>query len=421
MLRILAIGRGDRTHVTTRVESIAKAGNNVELMTQFTSSNPNISTFYPKQPANWPGPFRFIQDINRLFHTIRGIRVLDYDIYHIHNAAKLDAWATLVAGKRPLAVSLMGGDIHFDERTDFSLPHHARMLIKLLLSQADLITVKSSAMKQAAIRHGANVNKISTVLWGIDTNRFTKQDSTQLREKLGIPSHRLVVFSSRYLKPFYNIETLVTAFKTVLENKIDAQLLLATGVCSPKYEQRVRKQVKDLGIEQRVTFLRNISHEEMPAYFSLSDVTVNLPPSDGMPQSLLESLACETPAVLTNLNRYRDVVGDEECALFTAIDPTEVSKALLALLQSPNLRKTMGQRGREIVCDKAEISQEGERVSRMFSRLLDQPRRKTPSHIRLFATILLTFHVASTIARNIIRRTLETLYGNNPSQRVDEE
>jgi glycosyltransferase involved in cell wall biosynthesis len=69
-----------------------------------------------------------------------------------------------------------------------------------------------------------------------------------------------------------------------------------------------------------------IPHEEMPAYYSLAEVAVSVPRSDGLPQSLFEALACGTPSVLGRLAAYEEVVTDGESALSADFEPGAVAE-----------------------------------------------------------------------------------------------
>jgi glycosyltransferase involved in cell wall biosynthesis len=70
---------------------------------------------------------------------------------------------------------------------------------------------------------------------------------------------------------------------------------------------------------------------------------------EGVPKSLIEAAACGRPIVTSDMPGCREVVHHGENGLLVpARDASALAKALLNLLQNPNLRREMGGRGRII-------------------------------------------------------------------------
>ena len=61
-----------------------------------------------------------------------------------------------------------------------------------------------------------------------------------------------------------------------------------------------------------VRVVPNMAHEELPAYYRLADVLVIPSLRDGMPNSLLEGMACERAIVASNVGGMPDVLRDGE-------------------------------------------------------------------------------------------------------------
>ena len=64
----------------------------------------------------------------------------------------------------------------------------------------------------------------------------------------------------------------------------------------------------------------------MRDYYSIADVAVSVPESDGMPQTLLEAMACGTPNLLVKLQRYEEIVEHGESAYL--VEPTAGSNVV---------------------------------------------------------------------------------------------
>lgn len=97
--------------------------------------------------------------------------------------------------------------------------------------------------------------------------------------------------------------------------------------------------------------------EDMSTVFSAVDVVCLPSYREGLPKVLLEAASCGLPIVSTDVPGCREVVNAGENGLLVpAHDAKALSKALLCLIENPELRVKMGKRSREIAL--AEFSSE---------------------------------------------------------------
>jgi glycosyltransferase involved in cell wall biosynthesis len=105
-------------------------------------------------------------------------------------------------------------------------------------------------------------------------------------------------------------------------------------------------------------------------------VSVNLPFSDGLPQSLFEAMACGTPSVLGRLPWYAEVATEGEHVLLADLSAQGVASALTTMLTDEPLRRRLAGAGRARVLEVANLPREAERVEGFYERLLSRPRRR---------------------------------------------
>jgi glycosyltransferase involved in cell wall biosynthesis len=103
-----------------------------------------------------------------------------------------------------------------------------------------------------------------------------------------------------------------------------------------------------------------------------------VPASDGLPQSLFEALACETPVVLGRLPAYAEVVTDGESALFADRDSTAIAAALTRLLGSTAQARALAAAGRRRMLEVAALPREVSRVLALYEWLSAQGTRRPP-------------------------------------------
>ena len=79
--------------------------------------------------------------------------------------------------------------------------------------------------------------------------------------------------------------------------------------------ERLRKLAVHLGVSTRVRFLGLVPHEEMAAVYGSADFTVLASANEGMPNVLLESLACGTRVIATAVGGNSEIVSDDVAGL----------------------------------------------------------------------------------------------------------
>lgn len=109
------------------------------------------------------------------------------------------------------------------------------------------------------------------------------------------------------------------------------------------------QQATALGIASRIFFTGRVADAALPHYYQLADLTVL--PSTTMGEAfglvLLESLACATPVIASNLPGVRTVVDHgRDGLLVPAGNAAALARAIRVLLDTERARETMGLRGR---------------------------------------------------------------------------
>jgi glycosyltransferase involved in cell wall biosynthesis len=114
----------------------------------------------------------------------------------------------------------------------------------------------------------------------------------------------------------------------------------------------------------------------MPRYYSLAEIAVAVPSSDGLPQTLLESMACETPNLLSKLPRYEELVLHEESAYFVEPTAPAIADGIIKLLRDPLLRARIACNALDIVRREGDFDEQSRRVERRYRQLAaGVPRR----------------------------------------------
>ena len=134
------------------------------------------------------------------------------------------------------------------------------------------------------------------------------------------------------------------------------------------------KLAHSLKLQDRVFFSGQVSNESLPHYYRMANVTVL--PSTTMGEAfglvLVESLACGTPVIASDIPGVRAVVADGvDGYLVRPGDVDDLGTKLLRILNMPDLQRAeMGAAGRRKVENKYTWEQSGYRLEAIYLQVI---------------------------------------------------
>jgi len=155
--------------------------------------------------------------------------------------------------------------------------------------------------------YGAVPETIGVVPCGIDIKQFQPVDKKLARQRLGFPDDTILLYVGR-IEPLKGIDQLIRAVTCLPRNR-RLRLVIIGGDGSDQPEiQTLRKLSAELGVADAVTFLGLVKHEQLPGYYSLADICVVPSYYESFGLVALESLACGTPVVATDVGDLRNII-----------------------------------------------------------------------------------------------------------------
>ncbi len=148
----------------------------------------------------------------------------------------------------------------------------------------------------------------------------------------------------------FKLERIVTLVQGVASSMPQAQWQIV-GQGFQGEEQRLADMLKQAGLSQRVNFAGWVSAAELPGYFAAADVAVH-PYDDTLLNrtkcsvKLIDLLAAGLPVVADAVGQNREYIENGISGILMPPDPMDdaaFAKAVVKLLQSPLLRRQMGQ------------------------------------------------------------------------------
>jgi glycosyltransferase involved in cell wall biosynthesis len=122
--------------------------------------------------------------------------------------------------------------------------------------------------------------------------------------------------------------------------------------------QELQEYVKNSGLAERVTFVGWIPHEDLPRRLNGLRLLVLPSYTEGLPNIMLEAMACGTPVLATPVGAIPDFIRDGATGFILASNtPEGIAASVLAALDRPELESVANAAGdyvrEEITCERA--------------------------------------------------------------------
>ena len=192
---------------------------------------------------------------------------------------------------------------------------------------------------------------------GVDEKTFHPgSGGDEVRARLGLTDRPVVVCVSRLVRR-KGQDTLIRALPRILAAEPDTVLLIVGG---GPYENDLRRLARETGVSSSVRFTGAVPWSELPAHYGAGDV-VAMPcrtrrgglDVEGLGIVYLEASATGLPVVAGDSGGAPDAVLDGETGwVVKGGSPEEAADRITVLLGDAELRRRMGERGREWVEEK---------------------------------------------------------------------
>lgn len=210
---------------------------------------------------------------------------------------------------------------------------------------SDRIIAVSEAVKQNVAYNGVPESKISVIYGGIrPVKELSSEDKSRVRQKWGIEAEDVVVGIVARLADVKGHKYFVDAAEIISRDNVNVKFLIA-GI-GPK-EQELKDLVWQRGLTDRVVFTGFM--ENIYEIFNIIDINVISSLSEALCLSLIEGMYVGKPSVATNTGGIPEIVKDGYNGYLVPVgNPSMLAERILKLVNNPELRKTMGDKGREL-------------------------------------------------------------------------
>jgi glycosyltransferase involved in cell wall biosynthesis len=307
--------------------------------------------------------------------SVRGLDLARYvrqeriDVLHATEKPR-DALVGVLLGRISGAKSIVHMHVGYD---DWISPR-----AKWALGGADAIVGISRFVTASLVRAGYAAERIFTVHNSLDLSDpewAAPPRTAGAREELGIPSDAPVICIASRLFRWKGHDDLIAALDIIRRESPNVRLLIV-GEDDPRanpgggsYRAELGQRIAALGLERSVVFTG--FRTDVARLIATSDVFCQPSAEEPFGMVYLEAMAMKRPVVAYASGGAPEVVSDGETGLLVPRgDTAALAQVLLRLIRDPELRRRLGEAGRE-------------RVERMF-----RPEASAAAMLDVYRTVV---------------------------------
>ncbi len=304
---------------------------------------------------------RTFMEMLRLVRYIRryGIQIVhSYGLYpNIFTvpAAKLARAGVVIASIRDR------GDIHSPLQ---------RWMQKVACSMADCVLVNAESIKETLIAQGYRPENIIVIRNGFAPPAMPETSGAPgIRAEAGWPADAPLVMLFSRLNKMKGVEYFLDAASMVAARRPEARFLV---VGDGAIKRELENQATCLGLGNRIVFTG--FRTDVPNLLAQVQVSVLPSLSEGLSNTLLESMAAGVPVIATRVGGNPEVIEDGISGLLVPPrDSAALAEAMTTVLDNPALAAGLSAAGKLRIAETFSMERSIREVERLYQRLVDAP------------------------------------------------
>ncbi len=285
----------------------------------------------------------------------------DFDLIDAHYIYP-DGLAAVLLGryfKKPVVLSARGSDIN-----QFAHFPVIRKLLRYTLAKAEHVIAVCDALKRAIVDLNVPEEKVTVIPNGVDTVKFSHVLQELARRKLQLPDQQMIL-SVGSLIPRKGHDLLIRAFEKIVQQKGKANpclYIIGEGDAGKQLQQLI----DSLSLQDNVKLLGSFSHADLKLWYNAADLFCLASSREGWPNVVMESLACGTPVVATDVWGIPEIITSDEMGLLTKRSVPDIYEKCVRGLEKKWNREMISAKMQSRTWDRAAVS-----VKRVFISVLN--------------------------------------------------
>jgi glycosyltransferase involved in cell wall biosynthesis len=217
---------------------------------------------------------------------------------------------------------------------------------KIAMKFADKIISVSEATKIWSVKkRGISPEKLVTIPYGVDLQKYNLNPASEKRKELGVSSGTILFGTVARLHKQKGHVYLIKAVKDVVKEIPNVKFVF---IGDGELREELEEQVNKFKIADKFLFLG--FRYDVDELLKTIDVFVLPSLYEGLPNVILEAMACGQPVIATSVDGSPEAIENNVTGILVPPrDPESLKHAISHLAKNKNLRESMGKEGRHRV------------------------------------------------------------------------
>jgi glycosyltransferase involved in cell wall biosynthesis len=236
-----------------------------------------------------------------------------------------DGVAAVLLGRalgRPVVVTARGSDLNLI--AEFRVP---RRWMRWAAARADGLIAVSTGLRDRLAALGVPRERVRVLRNGVDLALFRPVDRAAARQALGVERPTLLAVGN--LVALKRHRLMIEALALLPQTEL---VVVGDGPARAAIESSARA----CGVSERVRLLGRVPQHRLPQIYSAADLLLLVSTHEGWPNVLLESMACGTPVVVSEIAGISEIVAAAPAGrVVTAVTAQRLAAAIRGLVTAP--------------------------------------------------------------------------------------
>lgn len=190
------------------------------------------------------------------------------------------------------------------------------------------------------------------------------------RAKLKIASEQVALVSAGHLGKIKGHQDTITALAKCIETFPNIHLYIA-GDGEQEEKNRLKKQIEKYNLNEKITLLGQVNN--VKEWLTACDIFIQPSIDEAFGLVFIEAGAQAKPVISTSVGGIKEIVVNNETGLLVSpSSPKDLYLAISKLIESPLLRKQMGEQGYNRVKNKFSLENMAQQYVSIFTQIIAQ-------------------------------------------------
>ena len=325
----------------------------LDVVNRVETIGPNVRVIHLKagEPdAHLGDLYALLPDFLERLNDFREEEGLEYDVVHSHYW--LSAWVGRELSQAinvPHVVTFHTLSLIKMQSRAGEIEQTERPVVETeVMATADHIIAFSPHERDAMARlYGADARKVSLVPCGVDLEVFRPLDQKSVRSRLGLNGEKILLYVGR-VEPIKGLDLLVETAAQMDFAEGVRMMVVGADVNGDREMHRVKQLAKERDLEDKIDFVGQVDHDDLPLYYNAADVCVVPSYYESFGLVALESMACGTPVVATRVGGLSTIIHHGRTGYLKSWRcPEAFANSVEMIISSDGLQQSMGEAARK--------------------------------------------------------------------------